>query len=87
MYVQSVYENSILGPSKIMRFLNQFVSQGFATRPNEFLVEDANENVGLDMAVDQKIIPMSFEVKKAMLEAERKKAETLNMLRLKETLR
>lgn len=87
MYARFVYENSILGPPKILEILNQYVSQRSAIRPNEVLIEDAKENVGLGIGADQEIMPISFDVKKAMLEAERRKAEALNMMRLKETLR
>lgn len=86
MYAQVVYENGILRPH-IMTILNQYLSERFATSPNEVLIENANKNVGLGIRSDQKIMPISFDVKKAMLEAERRKAEALNMLRLKETLR
>ena len=87
MYAQVVYENSILGPPRILRILNQYVSERFETRPDEVLIEDANESVGLGIGADQEIMPISYEVKRAMLEAERRKAEALNMLRFKETLR
>jgi ABC-type lipoprotein release transport system permease subunit len=86
MYAQVVYENSTLRPH-ITPILNQYVSERFATRPNEVLIGDTNENVGLGISADQKITLISSDVKNAMLEAERRKAEALNMLRFRETLR
>jgi len=87
MYTQTVYENSILEPLKTLTILNQYVSEILAARPNEVLIEDANESVGLGVGTNQEIALVSLEVKKAMLEAERRKAEALNMMRLRETLR
>lgn len=86
MYTQVVYENGILS-TRIMTILNQYLSERFAARPNEVLIEDADGNVGLGISADQEIMLVSFEVKKAMLEAEIRKARALDMLRLRETLR
>ena len=86
MYAQVVYENGILKPH-IMAILNQYLSERFTTMPNIDLREDTNQTAGLGIIADQKISPTSFDVKNAILEAERRKAEALNMLRFKETLR
>ncbi|MDH5451481.1 MAG: hypothetical protein OEX77_11430 [Candidatus Bathyarchaeota archaeon] len=82
MHSQVMYENSIIEPSKLRKILNQYVSEVSVTQ----LKED-NERVGLGIEADQEFAPLSFEVKKAMLNAESRKAEALNMLRLRETLR
>lgn len=85
MYTRFVYENSILGP-RIMKILNQYVSEIFA-ETYELHIEDSDKNLGFSIGSNQEIALVSLEAKKAMLEAERRKAEALNMMRLKETLR
>lgn len=66
---------------KMLTILNQFVSEGFVTDPNEVHKEDTDGNVGLGISINH------LEVKKAMLEADIMKAAALNMVRLRESLR
>ena len=92
MYTQIVYEHIMLGHQDILThqthiYLNQRVSERLTTKHNEVFVEDTNKSMGLSAITGQEIKPVFFDVKKAMLEAERRKAEALNMLRLRETLR
>lgn len=86
MYMRFVYENSVGQPPKILAILNQYVSEMLA-KPAELHIEDSDESQGFSTGSNQEIALPSFEVRKAMLQAERRKAEALNMLRLKETLR
>ena len=85
MYKQFVYENSILG-SRIMTILNRYASEILA-ETYELHIEDSDKSLGFSIGSNQEIALISLEVKRAMLEAERRKAEAFNMMRLKETLR
>jgi len=67
--------------------LNQCVDERLTTKHNAVSLEGTNKSTGLNAITCQEIKPVSFDVRKAMLEAERRKAEALNMLRLRETLR
>ena len=92
MYAQIWYEQSMLGLLDILRQpmhvnLNQQTSERFVTKSNEVPTEYANESVGLGLGTGQEVMPVFLDVTKIMLEAEKKKAEGLNMLRLRETLR
>ncbi|MDH5450062.1 MAG: hypothetical protein OEX77_04025 [Candidatus Bathyarchaeota archaeon] len=92
MNTQIVYEHSMLGLQNVLTYqmhirLNQCVNEKLATKLNAVFVEGTNKSMGLNAITGQEIKPVFFDVKKAMLEAERRKAEALNMLRLRETLR
>ena len=87
-----MYGHSVLGHEEKLTHqtrmhLNQRVNQRLTTKLNEDFVEHANRSIGLDATTGQEIKPAFFEVKNALSEAERRKAEALNMLRLRETLR
>ena len=90
MYAQVVYENESLGPSTVLKFLNPYVLQMLAAKLNEDNMEHTNESAGLAcmqtcISQDREAALISFYVRTAMFEAERRKAEALNMLRLRET--
>jgi len=92
MNTQIVYEHSMLGLQDVLAHqmhirLNQCVNERLTTKHNAVSVEGNNKSTGLNAITGQEVKPMFFDVKKAMLEAERRKAEALNMLRLRETLR
>ena len=76
LYTYAIHEYSLLGPSRTYTDLNRFVRM-LTSRPNT----DLNINIYRKQAL------LSTDLKKAMLEAENKKAEILDMIRLKETLR
>ena len=82
MHSRILYENSVIEPFKILKILNQYISEVTVTQ-----IKEDNEKVNLGIEVKQELTPLSFEVKTAMLTAENRKAEALNMLRLRETLR
>lgn len=82
MHWQILYENSTIESFKLLKILNQYLSEVTVTQ-----IEEDNEKVDLGLEVKQELTPLSFEVKKAMLTAENRKAEALDMLRLRETLR
>ena len=82
MHSETLYENSIIEPFKLLTILNQYISEVTVTQ-----IEEYNERVDPGIEVEQELAPLSFEVKTAMLTAENRKAEALNMLRLRETLR
>jgi len=84
MYMRFVYENSILG-SGMVTILNRYAGELLAS-PVELHIKDCGESLRFGTGSNQEIAPSSFEVRKAMLQAERRKAEALNMLRLKETM-
>jgi len=86
MYTQFVYENSAGEPPRILVILNQYISEILA-KPAELHSEDSDESLDFSTGSNQEVVLQSFEVRKAMLQAERRKAEALDMLRLKETLR
>jgi hypothetical protein len=69
-----------------MTILNKYVSEILA-ETYELYIEDSDKSLGFSIGSNQEIALVSLEVKKAMLEAERRKAEALNIIRLKETLR
>ena len=92
MYTQIVYEHSVLGHEdklthQTRMHLNLRVNQRLTTKLNEDFFEHANRRMGLDATTGQEIKPVFSDVRETMLEAERRKAEALNMLRLRETLR
>jgi len=92
MYAQVWCEQSALGYMDIIKQLiyvshNHQTNGRFVTKSHEVPTDYANESVGLGIGTEQEVMPVFIDVTKIMLEAERKKAEALNMLRLRETLR
>lgn len=92
MYAQVVYENESLGPPIVLKFLNPYILRMLAAKLNEDNMEHTTESAGLAgmhpcISQDREAALISFYVRTAMFEAERRKAEALNMLRLRETLK
>jgi len=92
MYAQVVYENEALRPPIVLKFLNPYVLRMLAAKLNEDNMEHTNESTGLAcmhpcISQDREAALISFYARTAMFEAERRKAEALNMLRLRETLK
>ena len=92
MYAQVWCEQSALGCMDILRQPiyvghDQQTNEIFVTKSHEAPIEYANDNVGLGISIEQEVIPVFLGVTKIMLEAERKKAEALNMLHLRDMLR
>ena len=90
IYAQVVYENESLGPPTVLKFLNPYVLRMLAAKLNEDNMEHTNESAGLAcmqtcISQDREAALISFYVRTAMFESERRKAEALNMLRLRET--
>ena len=90
MYAQVVYENESLGPPTVLKFLNPYVLRMLAAKLNEDNMEHTNESAGLAcmqtcISQDREAALISFYVRTAMFESERRKAEALNMFRLRET--
>lgn len=85
MCTRVVKKRDILKPQKTLTVVNECVSEEFPKR--QALIADVNESVSLETGADQEVTPISLDVKKAMLESERRKAEALSMLRLREILR
>ena len=90
MYAQVVYENESLGPPIVLKFLNPYVLRMLAAKLNESNMEHTNESAGLAcmhacISQDREAALISFYVRTAMFESERRKAEALNMFRLRET--
>lgn len=57
MYTQIVYARV----RKILAILNHYVSERLATKPNEVLIDDANESVGPLINADQETTPISLD--------------------------
>lgn len=91
VYIQIVYELGALGAEKLLACVrtavNQYVSERFTAIPDEIPTEEVDESVGLGSITHPEITQISLDVQKAMSEAERRKAEALNLLRHMETIR
>ncbi|UCC33903.1 MAG: hypothetical protein JSW53_02565 [Candidatus Bathyarchaeota archaeon] len=89
MYAQVVYENESLAPPLTPKFLNPYVIRMLAAKLNADSMEHASESAGLAcmhayVSQDYEAALTPFYIRRTLLEAERRKAEALNMLRLKE---
>ena len=92
MYAQVWCEQSALGCIDILKQPiyvghDQQTSELFVTKSHEVPTEYANDSVSLGVGIEQEVMPVFLDVTKIMLEAENKKAEALNMLRLRDMLR
>lgn len=78
-------KRDLLKPKETLIVVNECGSEEFPKR--QVLIAEVKESISMGIGIEHEVMPISLDAKKTMLESERRKAEALNMLRLREISR